>query len=117
MDICQRQRTFRENVQISLGDGDCGSGISRYRNRRWSFQAGGRGAWAAAGWRADVFRAESGVLAEPIARSLDFDNNCVVKQSIKQLLWPVRSEDHRALVIAGVHQLEDRLPPPGTTWR
>lgn len=84
MDLCQRQRTFRENVQISLGDGDCGSGISRYRNRRWSFQAGGRGAWAAAGWRADVFRDESGVLAEPIARSLDFDNNCVVKQSIKQ---------------------------------
>lgn len=23
------QRTFRENVQISLGDGDCASGISR----------------------------------------------------------------------------------------
>lgn len=75
-----RQRTFRENVQISLGDGDCGSGISRYRNRHWSFQAGGRGARAAAGWRADVFRNESGVLAEPIARC---DNNCVGKQSIK----------------------------------
>lgn len=43
------QRTFRENVQMSLGDGDCGSGISRYRNRHWSFETGGRGAWAAAG--------------------------------------------------------------------
>ncbi|MGY4281015.1 hypothetical protein ACVWXO_000235 [Bradyrhizobium sp. LM2.7] len=34
--------------------------------------------------RADVFRDESGVLAEPIARSLDVDNNCVVKQATKQ---------------------------------
>lgn len=25
------------------------------------------------------------------------------------MLWPVRSEDHRALVIAGVHQLEEQI--------
>jgi hypothetical protein len=35
-------------VQISLGSGDWGSGISRHWDRRWSFQVGGRGVWAAA---------------------------------------------------------------------
>jgi hypothetical protein len=65
-------------------------GSAGYRDRHWSFQAGGRGAWAAAvrlvceRARADVFRYEGGVLAEPIARSLDLDNNGVVKQAIKQ---------------------------------
>jgi hypothetical protein len=34
--------------QISLGSGDWGSGISRHWDRRWSFQVGGRGVWAAA---------------------------------------------------------------------
>jgi len=41
--------SVRMGFQISLGDGDCGSGISRYRDRYWSFRVGGRGAWAAAG--------------------------------------------------------------------
>ena len=41
--------SVRMGFQISLGDGDYGSGISRYWDRHWSFHAGGRGAWAAAG--------------------------------------------------------------------
>jgi hypothetical protein len=74
-----------------------------------------------------VFRYEGGVLAEPIARSLDLDNNGVVKQAIKQCcgddgitkdLAPfskaaVRSEDHRALFIAGVDQLEEQIAATG----
>src|SRR6516164_8425280 len=77
--------------------------------------------------RADVFRYEGGVLAEPIARSLDLDNNGVVKQAIKQCcgddgitknLAPfgeaaVRSEDHRAFFIAGVDQLEEQIAAAG----
>jgi hypothetical protein len=39
----------RMGFQISLGGGDCGSGISRRRDRCWSFRVGGRGAWAAVG--------------------------------------------------------------------
>src|SRR6516165_6121691 len=39
----------RMGFQISLGDGDCCSGISRHRDCHSSLQAGGRGAWAAAG--------------------------------------------------------------------
>jgi hypothetical protein len=55
--------------------------------RHWFFQRaaaalGLRLVWERA--RADVFRYEGGVLAEPIARSLDLDNNGVVKQAIKQ---------------------------------
>jgi len=67
------------------------------------------------------------VLAEPIARSLDLDNNGVVKQAIKQCcgddgvtknLAPfgeaaVRSEDHRAFFIAGVDQLEEQIAAAG----
>lgn len=74
--------------QISLGDGDCGSGISRAigivigPSRRAAAALGLRRVCERA--RADVFRYEGGVLAEPIARSLDLDNNGVVKQAIKQ---------------------------------
>ena len=39
----------RMGFQFSLGGGDCGSGISRRRDRCWSFRVGGRGAWAAVG--------------------------------------------------------------------
>jgi hypothetical protein len=35
-------------IQISLGSGDWGSGISRYLDLHWSFRVGGRGVWAAA---------------------------------------------------------------------
>lgn len=81
------QRTFRENVQISLGDaivvrGSAAIGIVIGPSRRAAAVLGLRRICERA--RADVFRDESGVLAEPIARSLDLDNNCVVKQSIKQ---------------------------------
>ena len=41
--------SVRMGFQISLGDGGCCSGISRHRDCHSSLQAGGRGAWAAAG--------------------------------------------------------------------
>jgi hypothetical protein len=77
--------------------------------------------------RAHIFRYEGGVLAEPIARSFDLDNNGVVKQAIKQCcgddgitknLAPfgeaaVRSEDHRAFFTAGVNQLEEQIAAAG----
>ena len=81
--------------------------------------------------RADGFRYEGGVLAEPIARPLDLDDNGVVKQAIEQCSCDdgiakhfapfgeaaVRSEDHRAFFIARVDQLEEQIAAAGTTGR
>jgi len=68
--------------QVSLGDGDCGWGISRDRigigfSRRAAAALGLRRVCERT--RADVVRYEGGVLAEPIS----LDDNGVVKQAIK----------------------------------
>src|SRR4249919_1296953 len=116
--------------QISLGDGDWvwGSavfGISGNLSRRAATALGQRRVCERS--RADVFRHQGGMLPEPITRSLDLNDNGVVKQAIQQCRgddWiakhvaplgkaAVRGEDHRAFLIAGVDQLEEQIAAAG----
>jgi hypothetical protein len=75
-----------------------------------------------------VLRHEVGVLAKPIARSLDLDDNGMVKQPIEQRggdygiaknLTPfgkaaVGCQDHGTALIAGIDQLEEQIAAAGT---
>jgi len=74
---------------------------------------------------------EVGVLAEAVARSFDLHDHGVVQQSFEQCgcdrviaehLTPfgeaaIAGEDHGAAFVSGADELENRLPPPGTTGR
>ena len=67
------------------------------------------------------------MLAEPIARSFDLDDDGVVEQAVEQSRGddriaehlapfgkaPVRGEDHRAFLVAGVDQLEEQIAAAG----
>ena len=105
--------------------------ISRCLDRRSSFLVGGRGVSVRRrgdeGFRADVLGHEVGVLAQPIARSFDLDDDGVVEQPIEQRggddgiaedLAPfgkaaVGGEDHGALLVAGVDELEEQVAAAG----
>src|SRR5580692_6571274 len=69
-----------------------------------------------------------GVLAQPIAGTLDLHDDGVMQQSVEQCRGhdriaeylaplgeaPVRGEDHGALLVAGVDQLEEQIAGAGT---
>ena len=79
------------------------------------------------GFRTDVLGDEVGVLAQAIARSLDLDDDGVVEQPVEQRggddgiaedLAPfgeaaVGGEDHGALLVAGVDELEEQVAAAG----
>src|SRR5262249_35757042 len=75
------------------------------------------------GVRTDVFRHEVGMAAETVARTLDLDDDGMMKKSIEQCrgddwvaedLTPfceaaVGSEDHGSALVAGVDELEEQI--------
>jgi hypothetical protein len=79
------------------------------------------------GFRSDVLWHEVGVLAQTIARALDLDDDGVVKKPVQQgggddgvakNFAPFREaaigcEDHRALLVAGVDELEKQISAAG----
>ena len=79
------------------------------------------------GLRAHGFRNEVGVLAQTVAGALDMHDDGVVKKSVEQRgrddgiaknLAPfgkaaIRSQNHRALLVAGVDQLEEQVAGAG----
>ena len=72
-----------------------------------------------------------GVLAQPVAGALDLHDHGVVQQSVEQCRGhdriaknftpfgkaAVRGEDHGALFVAGVDQLEEQIAGAGPTLR
>lgn len=87
---------------------------------------GGGGVWwGDEGFGPNVLWQEIGVLAQPIARSLDLDDACVVQQAIEERggddgiaedVAPfgeatVRGQDHGAALVSGVDELEEEVEP------
>src|SRR5215831_2984252 len=78
-----------------------------------------------------VLREESGVFAHAVTRSLDLDDDGMMEQTVEQRGgddWAaedvapfseaaVRGEDHRALLIAGIDQLEEQVAATGRDWQ
>ena len=78
-----------------------------------------------------MFRHELGVLAQAVAGSFDMHDDGMVEQTIEQCRGhdgiaehvapfgkaTVGGEDHGAAFVARADELENRLPPPGTTGR
>ena len=74
-----------------------------------------------------MLRHEVGVLAEPIARPLDLDDDGVVEEAVEQRRGDdgiaedvapfgeaaVGGEDHRALFVAGIDELEEQIAAAG----
>jgi hypothetical protein len=111
-------------VTATVVRGSAGIGIAIPPSRRATAALGLR--LVCEGARADGFRYERGVLAEPIARPLDLDDDAVVRQAIEQFATtgsPNTSHHsakprfevriHRAFFIGGVDQLEEQIAAAG----
>ena len=78
-----------------------------------------------------VFREEGGVFAHAVARSLDLDDDGMMEQTVEQRggddwtaedVTPfgeaaVRGEDHCALLVTGIDQLEEQVAATGCDWQ
>ena len=105
----------------------CVISASVFRRSTAAFDRRVRGRGLDQSIRADVLGNEIGVLTEPIARAFDLDDDGVVEQPIEQRggddgiaedLAPfgeaaVRGEDHGALLVAGVDELEEQIAAAG----
>ena len=75
----------------------------------------------------DLLGHEAGVLAQTVARSFDLDYDGMAQQAVEQCCGEdriaehpapfgkaaVRSQDHRALLVTGIHELEEQIAAAG----